>query len=139
MEYLIGSLVTLLTVFVVTKNFIVKDLSLPKRIVIRHSQSHLYSLVGRALDNMASEPPRPPSQAIKHYDGTHVRIIFTDNKAYWIANSTFYEADMTETGVDHENAKAVDIMGMDKVQLDKMMFIVEKLTEGLSNDSSNSG
>lgn len=139
MEYLIGSLVTLVTVLVVTRSFITKDLSLPKQINIRQSQSHIYSLVGMAMENMYKAPEKLPSQSTKHYDKSHVRIIFADNKAYWISNSTFYQADMLDSGIDQENAKAVDIMGMDKVQLDKMMFIVEKLTEGLSNDSSNSG
>jgi len=30
-------------------------------------------------------------------------------------------------------------MGMDKVELDKMIFIVDKLTEGNEDDSRNSG
>ena len=63
-----------------------------------------------------------------------------DNQAYWIKDSIFYMADMSnDGGVDKDTTRRVDTMTMDKVQLKKMMFIIEKLTEGLENDSWNSG
>ena len=40
--------------------------------------------------------------------------------------------------VDRENAQPVDIMGMDKVQLNEMIFIIEILTEGSTDDYRNS-
>jgi hypothetical protein len=38
-----------------------------------------------------------------------------------------------------DSVKPVDIMGMDAVELEKMIFIIEKLTEGTANDSGDSG
>jgi hypothetical protein len=67
------------------------------------------------------------------------RMIFTEDKAYWIKDNAFYEAKVVDGEIDKENAKVVDTMAMDKVELDKMIFIVEKLTEGIKNDFGNPG
>jgi hypothetical protein len=49
---------------------------------------------------------------------------------YWIVNNTFYVADIVDGNVEENTTRLVDTMTMDKVQLDKIMFIVEKLREG---------
>jgi hypothetical protein len=71
------------------------------------------------------------TQSKMHYDKTNVKVIILDNQAYWIKESVFYTADVDEFGfIDAESTRAVDTMAMNKVQLDKMIFIVDKLTEG---------
>ncbi len=50
-----------------------------------------------------------------------------------------HKARFTDGKIDEENKIRVDMMAMDKVELDKMIFIVDKLTEGLTDDSGNSG
>jgi hypothetical protein len=139
MEYLIGSLTTLIAIAVVANMFVTKNLSLPKRIVIRQSQSHLFSLISHAIDTANNKFLPGPTQSTKHYDNSHIRVIFFEDKAYWISNNTFYESNRTDEGGDEKSTKAVDIRGMDTVQVDKMMFIVEQLTRGLKNDGSDSG
>jgi hypothetical protein len=140
MEYLIGSVVTLIAFLVVSKNLSRHKLDSPPDFRVRYTQSYIQDLVGPARELLALLPvPRKPSQSIEHHEKSHVRVVFSEGKAYWIANNTFYEAEMIDGIVQNEIAKAVDIMGMNKVQLDKMMFIVEKLTEGLSNDSGSPG
>jgi len=140
MEYLIGSVVTLVAFLIVSKNFAKHSLGLSPDFKVMYTQSYIQDLIGPARDLLALlPPPIKPSQSREHHEKTHVRVVFSENKAYWISNNTFYEAEMVDGIVQNEIAKAVDIMGMDKVQLDKMMFIVEKLTEGLSNDSGSPG
>jgi hypothetical protein len=140
MEYLIGSVVTLVAFLIVSKNYAKHRLGLPPDFRVRYTQSYIQDLIGPARDLLAMLPaPRKPSQSLEHHEKSHVRVVFSEGKAYWISNNTFYEAEMVDGIVQNEIAKAVDIMGMDKVQLDKMMFIVEKLTEGLSNDSGSPG
>ena len=82
---------------------------------------------------------KKPTQASKHMKSTQVRIIFTSTEAYWIAGNKLYVAELVDGTVSEDSVKEVDTMNMDKVQLDKMIFIVEQLTEGLTNDSSNTG
>ena len=75
--------------------------------------------------------PKVKTQATEHHENNLVRIIFVESQAYWIRSNVFYTADLNEMGlVDFDSARPVDTMTMSKVQLDKMSFIVEKLTEG---------
>jgi hypothetical protein len=41
--------------------------------------------------------------------------------------------------IDKDSAEQVDTISMDKVQLDKMLFIMDKLREGINDDSRGSG
>jgi hypothetical protein len=63
----------------------------------------------------------------------------TEHHAYWIANNALQVAKIIDGIVQEDSAKKVDMMGMDKVELEEMIFIVEKLTEGKSNDRWSSG
>ena len=79
------------------------------------------------------------SQSKKHDSASQLRVLISKDKAYWIKNNAFYMADVESGEVVKETTRQVDIMGMDKVQLDEMVFIVDQLTRGLENDSSNTG
>lgn len=68
-----------------------------------------------------------------------VRIVITGSTAYWIFDNNVFQAPIAEDGtVDYQSALPIDTMGMNKVELDKLSFIVEKLTEGNDDDRSNS-
>ena len=137
MEYLIGSLLTFVLV-VLLRLFAKKNIPQFKSF-ITYSQSHVHELIRPfLLDNDEIEKVKI-TQATKHYDKTHIRIIMVQNKAYWIKDSVLYVAEIVNGEVNQESAKEVDIMSMDKVQLDRMMFIVDKLTEGTTNDYWNTG
>jgi len=79
------------------------------------------------------------TQSKMHYDKTNVKVIILDNQAYWIKDNIFYKASLDGQSIDKESAEQVDTMHMDKVQLDKMLFIMDKLREGINDDSRGSG
>jgi hypothetical protein len=79
------------------------------------------------------------TQSKNHYDKTNVRVIILDNNAYWIKDNIFYKAPMVDQSIDKDAAEQVDTIHMDKVQLDKMLFIMDKLREGINDDSRGSG
>ena len=60
----------------------------------------------------------------------YTRVVFVENQAYWIKNNTLFVADMDEGMVDEDTTREVDTMGMNKVQLEKVIHIVDALTEG---------
>ena len=74
-----------------------------------------------------------------HYDKTNVKVIILDNQAYWIKDNIFYKAPIDGQEIDKESAEQVDTIHMDKVQLDKMLFIMDRLREGINDDSRGSG
>ncbi len=78
------------------------------------------------------------SQSKNHEKETNVRVIIVDGQAYWIKDNIFYNAPLLNDMVDKESAQRVDTTHMDKVQLDQMLFILDKLREGISDDSRGS-
>ena len=78
------------------------------------------------------------TQSKMHYDKTNVKVIILDNQAYWIKDNIFYKAPLDGQSIDKESAEQVDTIHMDKVQLDKMLFIMDRLREGKTDDSRGS-
>lgn len=140
MEYLLGSLVTIVvvvTVNVLIRSQIKKDT--PERTVVRYSQSHVYNLMRPLLPVGRPVKRIKESQALNYQKSTYVRVMVVDGTAYWIKDHTLYTAEMEEGKVNPETTKEVDTMAMDKVELQKMIFVVEQLTEGESNDNGYPG
>jgi hypothetical protein len=79
------------------------------------------------------------TQSKMHHDKTNVKVIILDNQAYWIKNNIFYKAPLVDQLIDKDSAEEVDTINMDKVQLDKMLFIMDRLREGINDDSRGSG
>jgi len=137
MEYLIGSVLTLVMLVVLNKYLKKQDPMSDQ--FITYSQSHVHELLRPLLPDNSDMQKVSITQASKHFDKTYIRIMIVGEKAYWIKDSVLYMADFVDGAVDKESAKQVDIMSMDKVQLNKMMFIVDRLTEGTTNDYWNTG
>jgi hypothetical protein len=140
MEYFIGSLITIATVVIVNK-LISKRIQKLSKIKIGFSQTRTFEITKHMIpieDLMPSFKPLPDTQTSRHFNSISTRIIFVDDQAWWIKNNTLFSAEVVEGQFSEESGKKVDTMGMDKVQLDKTIFIVEKLTEGLNNDRGNS-
>lgn len=79
------------------------------------------------------------SQSKNRQQETNIRVIIVDEKAYWIKDNIFYKAPLINNLVDKDSAEKVDTSDMDRVQLDQMLFILDKLREGISDDSRGSG
>jgi hypothetical protein len=89
--------------------------------------------------NKKSRKLKTGSQSRMHYDKTNIKVIILDNNAYWIKDNIFYKAPIINELIDKDSAEQVDTIHMDKVQLDKMLFIMDKLREGMSDDSRSAG
>ena len=78
-------------------------------------------------------------QSSNHDKNINIKVIIMDDQAYWIKDNTFYTADMVQGNVDKETTRIVDTMTMNKVQLDKMIFIIDRLREEAFDDRWGSG
>jgi hypothetical protein len=137
MEYFLGSAITMLAMYVTTR--LIAYNKLYKRVDIpRYSQSHIHMLILPLLPEIRKYKKKTITQSSKHEERTNVKVVIMDNKAYFIKNGTFYCADMHGTEIDGANATSVDTMAMDKVQLDKMLFIMDQLRDGNRDDSGDS-
>lgn len=141
MEFLLGFALAFVTIFLVRKFILVDSLigqTRTSKIIYR--QSHIFSLIAPSIPYMPVRQEFKATQAFLNDEKNKQRMIFTENRAYWIKDNAFYQADLLETGeIDNSTTKVVDTMTMDKVELDKMIFIVQKLTEGKRNDFGNPG
>jgi hypothetical protein len=88
--------------------------------------------------NKNSRRIKSKTQSKAHYDKNNVKVIILDNQAYWIKDNIFYKAPLNGQSIDKESAEQVDTIHMDKVQLEQMLFIMDKLREGINDDSRGS-
>lgn len=138
MEFLLGSVATVLAILVL-RSAIIKDLSKNSKISIRYSQSHIYEITKEFIPDEFFFKKQRDTQSKGHEKSMYTRVVFLDNEAYWIKNNALFVADMDEGVVAEETARKVDTIGMDRVQLEKVIHIVEALTEGRKDDSGYSG
>ena len=129
----IGTTVTILLLFYI---YLLKNkIKNKKEIII--SQSMLQYRYSNRKKNSRKLNGR--SQSKVHYDKNNIKVIIFDNSAYWIKDNIFYKAPLVNELIDKDAAEQVDTIHMDKVQLDKMLFIMDKLREGINDDSRGSG
>ena len=138
MEYFLGSVVTLITV--VSVNLLIRSQFKKEdgKTVIRYSQSHIHNLIKPFVPHNPMRPVKE-SQAIRHRQSQFLKIMVLDGMAYWIKDNALYTAEIEDGKVNPETTKQVDTMSMSKVELDKVIFVVEQLTGGRENDSGNTG
>ena len=138
MEYFLGSLTTFL-LMIFTSFFIKKNEDKNKIKKIKVSQSYTYIVLKNLLRHAHKPPHKNQTQASKHDEKTNIKVILSGKHAYWIKDNSFYVANIGPDGIDGESAQIVDTMGMDRVQLDKMLLIIDQLRDGKRNDSGDSG
>jgi hypothetical protein len=102
-----------------------------KNIMLRQSHYHGIKVSQLKNKNISSKKRR---QSSLHVEKTNIKVIIMDDQAYWVKDNVFYTADMSGEIVDKETTRVVDTMTMNRIQLDKMMFIIDKLREGTFDD-----
>ena len=83
--------------------------------------------------------PKIITQSEKLLAKSMMKVIVLDNKAYWTHNNKFYVADVINHGVLEHTTEEVDTYNMPSEELDKMLFILDTLRDGKTNDSSSTG
>jgi hypothetical protein len=141
MEYLLGFFTSIFILYSIVKMQQKYNVLKEQKIKpIRYSQSHIHSLISPLLPKLEKTRKVVKSQASIIDRQNNIKVIIMDNKAYWIKDNTFYTAEMSIDGtVNKESTSRVDTNSMSKVQLDKMLFIVDKLREGTFDDSGSTG
>jgi hypothetical protein len=137
MEYFLGSVITMVAMFVATR-LISSEKTVIRENPFRYSQSHIHEIVSPLVPHLREYKKVIPRQSTKQEEKTNIKVVIFDNKAYFVKDGTFYCAEMHGTEIDGANATLVDTMGMDKIQLDKMLFIMDQLRDGKKNDSGDS-
>lgn len=137
MEFVLGALLPLLGILITYK------LILPYRkattLKVSYRQTDIFETIKPSLPYLEATKELPETQSSKFESRHSLKVLMFENQAYWIKDNSVYVADIVDGGVDQQGAKIVDTMTMDKVQLDRLSFIIDKLTKGRSDDSSYPG
>lgn len=142
MEYFIGAIATIIAVVIYDK--FTKDAVVQMSRVghnITYTQSYIFSLLSPLVpdnDYLKRLSPKK-TQSRAHAKNAYLQIMFFEDKAYWIKDNKFYVADVEDGQIIEDSTKVVDTMTIDKVELDKMIFIVETLTKGDIDDRGITG
>jgi len=136
MDYIIGFLSALIFMYAIVKIQDRYDILFERLKLVKSSQSRNHELINK---HIALKNKKPSRQSTNHEQNTNIRVIVMDNQAYWIKDNVFYTADILRGNVDKETTRRVDTMTMDKVQLDKMIFIIDKLKEEAFDDRWGAG
>ena len=103
---------------------------------ISYSQSDIHNIVKNFIPKDLFEKPSVVSQAKKHVRNNTVRVLMIEGQAYWVHDNMFYVADTANGLVDPETVRPIDTNNMSNRDIDKMLFILDSLRNGNSDDSS---
>ena len=141
MEYFIGAM-TAVSLWVLLQRFAAQQYIKHIPVIAKHSQARTFDLirssVSIALDIQQNGIPMD-TQATRFQDKQSMKVLVWEDSAYWIRDNAVYSASIVDGNIDHENAKIVDTMVLDSVQLEKLSIIVEMLTKGKADDRGSSG
>jgi len=135
MTYILAIGLTLLA----TSSIIIIAVKRSKKYFIKvvYKQSDIHQIVKNFIPKDLFEMPKPLSQARKHIRSNTVKVLIIEDQAYWVHNNMFYVADTVEGLVSPETVRPVDTNNMSKRDIDKMLFILDSLKNGNSDDSSS--
>ena len=138
MDYLLGFLVAIVMLLFfrfVAPKVISKDFGNK----VRYSQSHIHEMIKYNIPQSMLYPIKKPSQSSRHEKSINLRVLFIEKEAYWIKENALFIAEQEDGIVQEGTARRVDTMGMDRVQLEKLIYIVDTLNEGTDNDRGYTG
>ena len=106
---------------------------------IAYTQSSIHLMIKDFIPKTLYERPRQQSQSLKHVEKNTIKVIFIEDKAYWVSNNIFYCAETIGGSVDVDTTEPIDTSNMSKKDIDKMLFILDNLKNGSNDDSSSTG
>ena len=59
-----------------------------------------------------------------------ISVAVIEDKAYWVINNMFYQADIIDGEVDKNSSRPVDAFKMSSKEINKMLSILDNLSEG---------
>jgi hypothetical protein len=138
MQYFIASGLTLIASWAIL--IIIKKKNNKKYSSLIYRQSDMHKMLKYFFSLNEKEKAKPLSQFQKRLEEGMLKVLIVGDEAYWVVNNVFYVADAFDNQVDPESARPVNIENMSKIDIEKMLFILDSLKDGeVKNDRSSSG
>jgi len=81
------------------------------------------------LDKHFSEIIRDAEEEMED-DEDFISVAVVEDKAYWVINNMFYQADIIDGEVDKTSSRPVDAFDISSKEINKMLSILDNLSEG---------
>ena len=104
-----------------------------KRIFLRKvgvTQSQLYAMARSILPSNKSIMKARPTQSKNFVEKGITRFVATPDKAYWVKDNIFYQAEVIDGEVSPTNAVPINTDGLSKIELEELLFILDSLKKG---------
>lgn len=79
------------------------------------------------------------SQLTKRLEEVSTRVVILHDKAYWVVGNVFYVGDAEGGIVKPETGVPLDASTISSKDIDKLLFILDSIKGGKTNDSSSTG
>ena len=132
MEYIFPMLLTLIALYSII--IVLKQIEKKFLKVSQYRQSDIHKMI-KTFSSTTKQKVNKKTQMDKMLEENSVNVMIMDDKAYWVFKNVFYMADFVNGDVDPETAQPIDTSNMSKSDINKMLFILDKLGDGKNNDS----
>ena len=136
MDYAMVILLTIAITFVILKLIRRNERVFLGRPIYRQSDMH-YLMKSFFSRNILLKDKE--TQMTKRVDKEAVKIVMTEDKAYWVVDNVFYVSDIIDDRPDMSSAKPIDTSNMSKSDIDKMLFILDNLDRGKNDERGSTG
>jgi len=138
MIYLLAIPLTLLVFWSII--IIVKKINKRNNSYVIYRQSDMHNMLKYFFSLGVENQEKPSSQLTKRLEKDMISVVVYGNQAYWVSDNTFYVADAFNGEVNTETAKPVNVESMSKLEVEKMLSILDSLKNGkVKNDRSSTG
>jgi len=90
-----------------------------------------YYMIEDKLDRVFDSIVREVEEEMEEDEDNAVSVAIIEDKAYWVVDNMFYQADLTMDGeIDKSSSRPVNAFSMSSKDITKMLFILDNLAEG---------
>ena len=95
----------------------------------------MHNIMKRFFSIQLQLDEKAPTQLQKRIDANNLKVLMIEDEAYWVVDNIFYVAKADEGIVIPETARPVNTSNMSTKDINRLLFILDNLKNGSSNDS----
>jgi hypothetical protein len=137
MEYVI----TIGLTFIVFCFIIIAREQISKKIYSKtvYRQSDMHEMLKIFFNKNLNNNKTLTSQLKKRKEEKVTQVIILGNNAYWVSDNVFYVGSAVDGEVNPDTAVPLDTSELSKTDINKLLFILDTLKGGKTNDSGSTG
>ena len=93
------------------------------------SQSTIHNKIKHIIPKNVKRSAETKSQSRNFISERMIKIVAVDDKAYWVKDNIFFTAEVVDGKIDPETTHEINTINMSKMDIDRMLFILDKLKD----------